>query len=273
MRGSRSEWLDHLLEIIAHCCLNLYVAAQYPTDMYEVKDKERKEALILVLKKLRLMALDGHKFGRLEYRPEFFDESPQNPDPLSFEREIATLRYLDTIGVIQLTEVYDDGEFMVVVDSIDDDKYQKELSKLGLVDRAYEIAESSDKHSEGRYVSSRLDIHSYRSKNGILYFNGQAVLIVKQQLKLTNPKKESMQGRAMKLLFNDVNSLRNGVPLRKIVNSKGVIQNTLKDFQRKQAKNHIAEINKKFRDVSGGRNLIKMRKDVFYIDPELLEID
>lgn len=135
-----------------------------------------------------------------------------------------------------------------------------------------EVLPSFNKFYESNLSPERkLTPQSYKANTATLFINGKQIAIVSQKNRLGNPRNEPMQARAMRLLFNDVNSLKNGVPLRKIVNSKGVINNELKPFQRKQAKNHIAAINQKLKEVTDGRSLIKITKLIFYIDPELLE--
>lgn len=135
-----------------------------------------------------------------------------------------------------------------------------------------EVLQTFDNYyTNGFSPAQKLTAKSYNARTTELFINGQRITISSQKNKLGNPRTEPMQAHAMRLLFNDVNSLKNGVPLRKIVNSKGVIQDGLKPFQRKQAKNHIAAINKKLREVTGGRNLIKIDLYRFYVDPELID--
>lgn len=126
-------------------------------------------------------------------------------------------------------------------------------------------------YTDGFSPAQKLTPKSYDPRTTELFINSQRIAISSQKNKLGNPRTEPMQARAMRLLFNDVNSLKNGVPLWKIVNSKGVIQEGMKPFQRKQAKNHIAAINKKLKDVTGDRNLIKIDLFRFYVDPELID--
>lgn len=160
-------------------------------------------------------------------------------------------------------EAYRQYEWMTWLYGVNVDRFEKEIAKFNLVDNGLKLIDQKPK------VETKLTTKNYDSTNGVLYINNGAVRIVKQKNRLSG-KNESMQGRAMRLLFNDVNSMKNGISLRKISSFSSVVGQSLGRLQRASAKNQITEINNKIKPVTDGKKLIKIAKDICYIDPMYL---
>ncbi len=107
-----------------------------------------------------------------------------------------------------------------------------------------------DGYRSGSSVSIRLEPKSYNIANTTLYLSGKQVLIAKQ-LNRRGPQREPRQARLMRLLFNDVNSMKVGVPIRRILSVRDV---DLTASKRKLIKNTVAEINKKVSAILGDNN-------------------
>lgn len=178
------------------------------------------------------------------------------------EREYEVLTYFERMGIFR-TEVGGIDEDAPYLFGIDVDGFEKELNRFGLRDAGTGLEGATDTHPS---PSEKLGLKSYDAKTGILYLGGKTVVIIKQKNRI-NTKNETMQARAMRLLFSSVNSLEGGVPLRKIVNSTPVNSVQMKPHQYKQAKNHVAEINRKVKEVIDGPSLIKTTKHTFHINP------
>lgn len=181
------------------------------------------------------------------------------------EREYEVLTYFERMGIFR-TEVGGIDEDAPYLFSIDVERFEKELNRFGLRDTGIRLEDVTDIPLS---LPGKLDVKSYNAKTGILYLYGKGIDIVKQKNRL-GIKNETMQARAMRLLFSSVNSLNDGVPLHKILSITSVNSDHLKPHQRKQAENHIAEINRKVKEVHGGLSLIKTTKLRFYIDPRYL---
>lgn len=114
---------------------------------------------------------------------------------------------------------------------------------------------------------SRITIRSYVAETGTLFFNGEAIQIILQKNKRGKHVGETAQGRAMRLLFKDVNTLHKGVPLRRIVSVSPANFGTEK---RKLAKNHLSEINNKVKEKTGVSDLINYDQTKYYIAKQYL---
>lgn len=103
-----------------------------------MSEEGRREAIIFVLKKLRRMTLEGFKFGREYYDFEFyrmeFEEAEKSPEVM---HEVDALRYLDQKGVINFTEGDEVDES--VVSDLNEQMFQQELARFGLVDNGTSI--------------------------------------------------------------------------------------------------------------------------------------
>lgn len=229
-----------------------------------MNEAQKRDDLILVLKYIKEEALIG-SIGRLEYTPI----SMYQDDLITYEREVAILHYLTAIGVIKYHE-YDpsdtDGEFHAVVEWISEDKYQKELAKIGLVDKGYAIVAISKDNGSIQPLNHR----SYDRQKATLYFMGKEIKIVRQVNKVEGTgRHEPPQATAMRLLFQTPQTMKAAVEMRRIPGvSKSKYENE-KEI-RKKIINHLAEINKKVASETGIADLIKYGRNDYYINPVYL---
>jgi hypothetical protein len=104
-----------------------------------------------------------------------------------------------------------------------------------------------DKYKSGSAISIRLEPKSYNAADTILSL-GHSQLLIAKQASRRGPHSEPRQARLMRLLFNDVNSMKVGVPIRRILSVRDA---DLTASRRKLIKNTVAEINKKASAILG----------------------
>jgi hypothetical protein len=112
--------------------------------------------------------------------------------------------------------------------------------------------------AEPTYITPR----SYDTDTGVLFFSGNEIPIILQKSRRGKAVGETTQGGVMRKLFKDVNALHKGVPLHTILS---VRKDNFDSKKRKLAINHLAEINKKVKEVTGVSNLIIYDKVNYYI--------
>lgn len=112
-----------------------------------------------------------------------------------------------------------------------------------------------------------ITIRSYDVNTGTLFFGGQKILIIRQQSKRGKAVTETAQGRIMRMLFKDVNTIRNGVFLHPLIS---VSKPKFDAHKRKKVVNHIAEINHKIEVETGVPKLIIYDRAKCYIDKSYL---
>ena len=119
-------------------------------------------------------------------------------------------------------------------------------------------------------ASSGLHItpHSYDPMTSILFFGGKDITIVKQKSRVGNRQKETAQGRAMRMLFKDVNTLKSGVQLSRLASVRNDLFNKSK---RKTVTNHLDEINRKILSETNVQKLINYDQVKYYIDKSYLK--
>ncbi|USN96915.1 MAG: hypothetical protein H6797_01835 [Candidatus Nomurabacteria bacterium] len=113
-----------------------------------------------------------------------------------------------------------------------------------------------------------ITIRSYDADTGTLYFGGCEIVIIGQKNRRGKAAKEPTQGGAMRKLFKSVNTLRDGVLLRSITSVRA---DKFDARQRKLAKNHLNEINRKINEVTGVPKLIIYDEVKYYIDKSYLK--
>jgi hypothetical protein len=96
-------------------------------------------------------------------------------------------------------------------------------------------------HSDLKNQAFVVEPRSYDPANGVLHIAGYSIQIIKQSNQ-KGTQHESKQARLMRYLFKDVNSLRDGVPMRKILSVRTY---DFKPKHRKLVKSYVSEINKK----------------------------
>jgi hypothetical protein len=248
----------------------------------------------VVLSKLKRMLVAGAFIPGEEVRYIFLENTPvESYDEEQVRNEDRALLYLLRTGVVRGERVpneyrqqelerrreegigvwadwekvdptYREYAWITSLYGVDIDRFERELKKFNLMDAGARLIDKKPNNA-----STKLTVRSYDPANGILHITGTAVQIVKQKNRLSS-KNESLQGRAMRLLFNDVNSMKNGVPLRRIARFSSVNGQPLSKMQQASAKNQITEINNKVKSVSGGKKLIRIARDKCYIDPMYL---
>lgn len=92
--------------------------------------------------------------------------------------------------------------------------------------------------------TTRLEPGSYDAANGVLTFDGRRIAIIKQSSR--KGKNETQEARLMRLVFKDVNSMRNGVAMKRILSVRLA---EIDSKKRKLIKNYVAEINKKINEA------------------------
>lgn len=258
----------------------------------------------LVLRTLKRMLING-KLSRSDavpsigsLYPEFYEFS-RDPSKSKLEnlennqQEDMALKYFERVGVIQAEwegvdpEAIEDSSIRipdtrqgynqkVLLHGLDINKFERELEKFGLGDVGIELTNAitppsqKDITADGNLPSAKLEPRNYDPKTGILYLRGQLVQIVKQKNR-HETKYEPMEGKVMRLLFNPVKSLDVGVSLRKIIGPNTLSGSDLSPKQRKNARNQIAAINDKVKEVYDGPKLIKISKLELYINPHYLQ--
>lgn len=86
-----------------------------------------------------------------------------------------------------------------------------------------------------------IEPRSYDPANGVLQIAGYSIQIIKQPNQ-KGTRHESKQATLMRYLFKDVNTLRDGVPMRQILSVRTY---DFKPTHRKLVKSYVSEINKK----------------------------
>jgi len=86
-----------------------------------------------------------------------------------------------------------------------------------------------------------IEPRSYDQANGVLHIAGYSIQIIKQPNQ-KGTRHESKQATLMRYLFKDVNTLRDGVPMRQILSVRTY---DFKPKHRKLVKSYVSEINKK----------------------------
>lgn len=123
-------------------------------------------------------------------------------------------------------------------------------------------------HSNNGSTSMQpITLRSYDTDKGKLYIGDKEVDIIRQDSRRGKPVGETAQGRAMRLLFKDVNTLHNGVEIHKIISvNKAKFDSKL----RKRATNHLDEINRKIKKETGIPKLINYSQVKYYVDKSYL---
>jgi hypothetical protein len=112
-----------------------------------------------------------------------------------------------------------------------------------------------------------ITLRSYDANSGTLFFANQEIKIINQKNRLGTAVGEPIQGSAMRRIFKDVNSLKNGVPLRTILS---VRSDKFDSKIRKRTTNHLDEINRKIKKETGVPKLINYDQVKYYIDKSYL---
>lgn len=117
-------------------------------------------------------------------------------------------------------------------------------------------------------ASGVVTTRSYDPDSGILFFGGHEIQIVLQKSRRGKAVGETTQGGAMRKLFKDVNTLRNGVALHAIVS---VRKDNFDAKKRKLVINHLDEINRKIKEATDVPKLIIHDQVNYYIDKSYLK--
>jgi len=113
-----------------------------------------------------------------------------------------------------------------------------------------------------------INLRSYSPDTGVLYFDGKAIQIVRQDSRRGKPVGETIQGTVMRKLFKSVNTLHNGIQLNSFISVRA---DNFDQAKRKLAKNHLDEINRKVKEVTNVPKLIIYDHVKCYIDKSYLE--
>ena len=125
------------------------------------------------------------------------------------------------------------------------DKFEIKFIEENLIEFAGSIMKLSDTQisKPTAFVNKKIVVEpkSYDPANGVLHIAGYSIQIIKQPNQ-KGTQHESKQARLMRYLFNDVNTLRDGVPMRKILSVRTY---DFKPRHSKLVKSYVSEINKK----------------------------
>ncbi len=102
-------------------------------------------------------------------------------------------------------------------------------------------AVANDEPSTAKHKTIAVEPRSYDPANGVLQIAGYSIQIIKQPNQ-KGTRHESKQATLMRYLFKDVNTLRDGVPMRQILSVRTY---DFKPTHRKLVKSYVSEINKK----------------------------
>lgn len=93
------------------------------------------------------------------------------------------------------------------------------------------------------YLNKKIIVEprSYDPANGVLQIAGYSIQIIKQPNQ-KGTRHESKQATLLRYLFKDVNTMRDGVPMRQILSVRAY---DFKPTHRKLVKSYVSEINKK----------------------------
>jgi hypothetical protein len=119
------------------------------------------------------------------------------------------------------------------------------------------------------FARIQLEPRSYDAASGLLVVGSIRVEIIAQK-RQKGKLKESREAQLMRLLFKDVNSMKDGVALSRVTSVKGSIINAA---NRKKVKNYITQINKKVAVSVGDKTvppLIKSNKHAAWINDSYL---
>lgn len=117
-------------------------------------------------------------------------------------------------------------------------------------------------------ITQPITTRSYDIALGKLFFANKMIEIIRQESRRGKAVGETGQGRAMRLLFKDVNTLKNGVDLHRVTS---VRKDKFDSKKRKLAINHLTEINRKVHEETGVEKLINFSQTKYYIDKSYLE--
>lgn len=108
---------------------------------------------------------------------------------------------------------------------------------------------------------------SYDPVNGVLSIAGYNIPIIKQPSQ-KGILHESKQARIMRFLFKDVNTMRDGVPMRTILSVRA---SEFKPIHRKLVKSYVSEINKKLPQELLIKELITTNQYAVMVDSRYLK--
>lgn len=161
---------------------------------------------------------------------------------LDYEKGLTLLKKL---GVIKSFKNTRNGSPVINGTTYVSDKFDVRFDQETLVAFADSLIKRSGTQASKPIasVSEKIIVEpkSYDPANGVLQIAGHSIQIIKQPNQ-KGTQHESKQARLMRYLFNDVNTLRDGVPMRTIVSVRAY------DFapkHRKLVKSYVSEINKK----------------------------
>lgn len=120
----------------------------------------------------------------------------------------------------------------------------------------------ADSSTASSAISPRITLRSYDTATGTLFFGSHEIQIIRQKKRQGSAVGETIQGGAIRKLFKDVNTLRDGVPLHAIVS---VRKDNFDKQKRKRATNHLDEINRKVQEETGVPKLIVYDAVNYYV--------
>lgn len=128
---------------------------------------------------------------------------------------------------------------------------------------ALELLESSDETPILHSKNIKLEPSSYDAASTVLIIGGERLVISMQKNRHGNKLAETNEARLMRQLFKNVNTMRNGVPIRTIASVSGI---NLTPKKIKQVKNYASAINKKVKEVTGIEHLISWDNSKLWIN-------
>lgn len=216
------------------------------------------------LKRDQLSSLNPAQFYYYVRPPK---EARQQEIPTSSDKQIALIKQLAAQSGYEVSEPESDQQQnkRLLISIKDTDRFAAEYNKFAgrPIDIMNSVKAKQAPPDEGRVT---VEPKSYDAANGILTVAGKQVYILKQQNR-RGKLGETKEARLMRLLFDSVNRLEQGIPMRQVISVTGT------DFdanKRKQVKGYVAEINKKVKAVAGIDELIISNQNAVMVDKRYL---
>lgn len=199
-------------------------------------------------------------------------EARQQQIPIIADKQVNLIQQLAGQSGYEVSKPENDEHqnLRLLISITDEDRFFTEYNKFA--SKYKEIAYSNKLKQtpladEPNPVSRTIvEPRSYDAANGVLTINGTPIAILKQPNR-KGVRGETNEAKLMRFLFDPVNSLQNGIPMRKVLSVREA------DFgakERKLIKSYVTEINKKVDRASGLKELITCTQFAVMIDKRYL---
>ncbi len=191
--------------------------------------------------------------------------------PIVAEKQLEIIELLSQQAGFKVSEPERDDQQnrRVLITINDEDLFFTEYNKFAGTPKRLEQSRRS-KQEPVPYQSAPervvVEARNYDAANGILNVGGKLIHITRQSNR-KGKQIEPRQAKLMRLLFNPVNNLQAGIPMRRVLSVRPA------DFgseERKLVKSYIAEINKKVYEVTDIKELIISNQFACMVDKNYL---